>query len=415
MLLTLAIISLLTLILLFAGEKLPSADPEAEARALIWQYDHEEIDPTRQAERDSRLYHELYAILHAPTRQKKQRLPIITLPLFLAATAAAATLWYQQNGQDALKWHRLSTALASDIQQSQIYGAKALKNPTEIQSILKHTEQAHFFPDSAQNHNVLLLYCQALQRHLDRSDKTQLSALANCYSSVSEYAYAEPIYDRLMQLGNPDEQTTLAWAQTKTLAHPNEPIPDNVHNALVKLNAENPNNPITQLFLASSYQQRGEINKAIPLWQHLKNQLPSSNPLYSAVNRALENAQANQQANTTGSTNPSPSNNKPITAPITAHIHIAPEKLQNLPSSAKLYLVAASAGQTMPTAVKILPLQTEQSVELSDADSMRGAKLADTPNLELRLKLSPSGNAMDENAIEVRQKVEQTPVSLSLQ
>lgn len=389
MLTALAIIALLAFILLFSGEKLPTANPDAEARALIQQYDSEDRDAARQSERNARLYRELAAILHAPIRSKRQRLPIIAIPLFLAASAAAIALWYQQNGQDALKWQRLQTALAPDTRQSQIFGADALKQPALQQRILTHTEQAQFFADSAQNHNTALLYCQALQRSIDRSDAVQLQALTSCYSTVGEYAYAEPVYDRLIRFQPNDPQTILAWAQAKSLAHPEQPIPDNVQNALIRLHNEQPNNLMAMLFLASSYQQRGDSAKAIPLWQQLKDRLPPTDPLYPSVSKALEAAKTKAAASPAAAV-----------SQLTAQIRINPERLKNLPNTARLYLIAGSRGVPMPTAVKILPLQAEQNAILTDADTMRGGRLADTPNLELRLKLSPQGTAADPQAIE---------------
>lgn len=396
MLILLSILTLITFILLFSGEKLANTDAGKQARTLIKQYDEQkETDPTHQEERDIRLYHELRAILHQETREKKQRLPIIAIPLFLASTLASTVLWYQQNGQDALKWYRLETVLKSDIQQSKIYGASALKDPKRLQSISNHTEQAQFFSDSAQNHNIPLLYCQALQRKLDRGDTTQLKALANCYSSIGEYTYAEPIYDRLIQQNANDSQTILEWAQSKTLAHPNEPIAENVHQALIKLNEKEPNNLMAQLFLASSYQQRNQTEKALPLWKHLATQLQPSDPLYTAVQRALDNAE--KQITTQKDTQP--------TTTIEASIHINPKKLQQLPPSARLYLIVAPVDHPIPIAVKTLPLEAEQQAKITDQDTMQGTHLGDYKNLELRLKLSPTGIATDPNALETRVKL----------
>ncbi|SUO96404.1 tetratricopeptide repeat protein [Suttonella ornithocola] len=383
MFIILTIITLILFLYLFAGKPLKPYQPEAEARALIAQYD-EQTTKSDKEEREKQLYYELSAILKGRGRAVN-RLPFITLPLTIIAFSLAGLLWYQQGGENALRWQQLNQTLKSDIRQSQFYGAQMLQNSAALSDIFKHIKQSQFF-DQTENQNALLLYCQALQRQLDRQDITQLQALGSCYNAIGAYPLSAPVYDRLVRLQPEDPATILEWAQANILAEPDRPISDNIQQALQALVDKQPDNLLATLFLASAYQQRGELTKSRPLWERLQKTIPKNDPLYQAVSKAMgDNTHSQSQVN----------QNYQI------QITIAPEMLAKLDSHAKLYLIAAPQNQKMPIAVKALTPAEHIDTTLNNSDTMRGENLGDYAQLAIRAKLSPNGKPDDSQALEV--------------
>lgn len=391
MLITLiTIITLVATILALSGKPLAHIDSAMQAQALIEQHDQNTSDdPDRQAEKEARLYHELKAVLRHQTTTYT-RLPLITIPIILLTISVALAFWYTHNGKDALRWESLSNALKSQIKQTQVYGAEHYENPAFLKQINTNIATSGFFNTQKAGNNQLL-YCQALQRTLDRTDPIQLDALGKCYAELSLYELAEPVFDRLITLQPDDSRTILEWAQAKTLARPNQAVPQEVETKLQQLTQKEPHNILARLFLASSYQQKGQATQAAPLWESLLQDIPKTDPLYPAIEQA---ALANAQTRPT--TNTSHPNQFNIT------VHIPSQTLTTMGNNARLFILATEPNQRMPIAVKALPPATTITTTLTDQDTMTGGKLSDHPNLIIRAKLSPSGNAMDTESLEVQ-------------
>lgn len=421
----LAALTLLSLIYLLGGRPAPLIAREAEARRLIAQYqEHQSLisEPQMQQEADYRLYHELAALLSQKNSIGDARLSNIIYLCIPAAFCAAIFAWQAHSGAEMQRWQRLYAAIDSDIAQHKIYGKDFLSQAPKITAINQRILNAEFFSDSAHQNTPLLVYCQALQRRLERSDPIQLEALGDCYSQLGLFELALPAYERLNLLQPNATAHILAWAQAKTLANPEQPPAPEVIDKLQQLLTLEPNNPLALLFLASAYQQHGEMSKSLPLWQQLLSQLAADDPLYPAVQQAAAKAaeqikEGQTMPNAAAVEKPAPI--AATAAPASAiryqvEISIDNSLISQLPDSAKLFVMIAPAGERMPLAVKMLRPQAKQNIELSDADSMTGAALADYPQLAIRALLSPAGSVGDSAAISVETAADKAQIQLHI-
>lgn len=392
------LITLASFIYLLAGRPAPMIAREEEARRLIAQYqEHHSIDIDHQAqqERDYRLYQELSALLSQShtTKHKLSSLAYFAIPL---AFGLSIFIWQWHSGIEMQRWQRLYQALNTNLTQHKIYGKQQLENKDFLQSIQKNIAASGFFAENTRSNNALLLYCQTLQRHIERTDAIQLDALGHCYSQLGLFELAEPVYERLNSLYPNSTAHILAWAQAKTLAHPEQAPPREVIQKLHNLIAVEPNNALALLFLASAYQQHGEIEQALPLWQQLLQFVPENDPLYPAISQAAAKAQI-ELTPTTEKIAENSTNNPTVPTKLSyqVSISIAPKILAQLPETARLFVIIAPTGEKIPLAVKMLTPQAEQEVSIDNHDSMTGATLNDYPQLTIRALLSPSGNVGD--------------------
>lgn len=404
----LILLTIASLIYLLGGRPAPIIAREEEARRLIAQYqEHSDADkdPQGQSERDYRLYQELAALLGKNNGGAQGKLSGIMYLLVPACFCLAIMAWQLRGGAEMQRWQGLYRSIGAEIAQHKIYGKNLLDQAAFRQNINQRVNSSGFFP-AGSRHTPLLVYCQALQRQLDRSDIIQLDALGHCYSELGLFELAAPVYDRIDHLQPDATNHILAWAQAKTLANPEQPPAPEVMQKLHKLLAVEPDNSLALLFLASAYQQHQQMDKALPLWQQLLTLLRQDDPLYPAIRQAadkarqqLDSGSTSQEQNISGD-NPHTQNqaNASANKSYAVSVSIAPEILAQLPATARLFLIIAPAGQKMPLAVKMLPPQAAQDINISDADSMAGASLSEYPQLVIRALLSPSGTVGD-NAV----------------
>lgn len=404
----LILLTIASLIYLLGGRPAPIIAREEEARRLIAQYqEHSDADkdPQGQSERDYRLYQELAALLGKGNSGAQGKLSGIMYLLVPACFCLAIMAWQLRGGAEMQRWQGLYRSIGAEIAQHKIYGKSLLDQAAFRQNINQQVNSSGFFP-AGSSHTPLLVYCQALQRQLDRSDIIQLDALGHCYSELGLFELAAPVYDRIDHLQPDATNHILAWVQAKTLANPEQPPAPEVMQKLHKLLAVEPDNSLALLFLASAYQQHQQMDKALPLWQQLLTLLPQDDPLYPAIRQAadkarqqLDSSSASQEQNIS-SDNPHTQNqaNASANKSYAISVSIAPEILAQLPATARLFVIIAPAGQKMPLAVKMLPPQAAQDINISDADSMAGASLSEHPQLVIRALLSPSGTVGDNAA-----------------
>ena len=388
----LILLTITSLIYLLGGRPAPIIAREEEARRLIAQYqEHSDADkdPQGKSERDYRLYQELAALLGKDNGGAQGKLSGIIYLLVPACFCLAIMAWQLRGGAEMQRWQGLYRSIGAEIAQHTIYGKNLLDQAAFRQNINQRVNSSGFFP-AGSRHTPLLVYCQALQRQLDRSDIIQLDALGHCYSELGLFELAAPVYDRIDHLQPDAEQP---------------PAPE-VMQKLHKLLVVEPDNSLALLFLASAYQQHQQMDKALSLWQQLLTLLPQDDPLYPAIRQAadkarqqLDSGSVSQEQNISGD-NPHTQNqaNTAANKSYAVSISIAPEILAQLPATARLFLIIAPAGQKMPLAVKMLPPQAAQDINISDADSMAGASLSEYPQLVIRALLSPSGTVGD-NAV----------------
>ena len=332
-----------------------ASDNRAEQRALIatWR-EQSAADPANQDEHDYRFYHALKN-LRAGKAAPAARAPRWHIPAMLLASACALLLWQLTDHANSRRWHDLTSQLAPVLLRSQYLG--------EIEQIPAES---------------LIIYCQALQQRIDRSDAQQLATLARCYNRDNQYPVAADIYARARKLAPNDTALALDYAQTSLFAHPDRPMPPDVETIL---RSQSSQNPLAKILLAAGYTQSGKKNLAAPLWGELRRELAPDHPLYRLIPADGDTAE--------------PAANAPT---ITVHIH--PDTLASLPPTARLYVSASLPGERMPLAVRATAPALTQTLQLTDRDSMTGESLGARPQLTYRAILSADGNVSGERLAE---------------
>lgn len=332
-----------------------TADNRNEQRALIaaWR-EQNTADPANQDEHDYRLYHALKN-LRAGKAAPAARAPRWHIPAMLLASACALLLWQLTDHANSRRWHDLTSQLAPVLLRSQYLG--------EIEQIPAES---------------LIIYCQALQQRIDRSDAQQLATLARCYNRDNQYPVAADIYARARKLAPNDTALALDYAQTSLFAHPDRPMPPDVETIL---RSQSSQNPLAKILLAAGYTQSGKKNLAAPLWGELRRELAPDHPLYRLIPADGDTAE--------------PAANAPT---ITVHIH--PDTLASLPPTARLYVSASLPGERMPLAVRATAPALSQTLQLTDRDSMTGESLGSRPQLTYRAILSADGNVSGQRLAE---------------
>lgn len=380
----LLIITLIALILLLRGRAPAAVSETSEAQQLLTKYDadSQELDAATLAHRRYQLYQELAALRARQKNIAQTHLPKWSYALIILAILGAFSTWLYQDGITTLSTHSLFSRWQSKIDQVRFGNVNAL--------------------DDIANQN-LPVFCQLLQRKINRSDNIALSALGECYSKAGEALLAEPVYDRLHSQQPDNTQTTLLWAQTKIFAHPNQPVPDDVKAQLNALMAQK--NLMATLLMAIAETRAENIKQAAALWQTLQTEMPHDHPLYALVERNAQATQAQLQ--------------QIASVHLTVHLQIPHDLIANLPASARLFVFASKPNQAMPIAVKALPLQAMQTLTLTDADSMQGESLASAKTIILRAKISADGTATGKalaSAASASLSVQESaPITLALQ
>ena len=292
----------------------------------------------------------------------KESLPHWAWACIAFALSLAVLLWYQQDGKTSLRLARMTSKWQPLIDRVKFTGSAALP-AVPAQS--------------------LPLFCQLLQRQTDRNDSIQLRALADCYGADSQFARAEPVYERLRRKHPNDPETILLWAQSKLFAHPDAP-PQDALAALHRSIAQDPENLMARLLLASVYTRSGHLDAAKPLWDRLKRDTPRDHPLYALVAKtAAESERKRKQAAAHGT-----------------EIHITlnvPQAIVDRASEqSRLFVFVTRPGKAPPIVVKALPLTAKSRVTLRDSDILHKKKFTDYRQLEVHAKVTGDGKAMGE-------------------
>ena len=401
-----------TWLLIASRHPITPPDPQREASDLVALYDAQPdaADPTQQSERDYRLYHEPKRLQQPRVSQHSGHLPLWIILLIITALTAAGYAWYVLGGSNTLQWQKLDNTLDAPLIRSQYLGEQTPQLPAED----------------------LNTYCQLLQTRIDRNDPDQLDTLARCYLQYNNFPYAAAVYQSLYRL-QPDDETALNYAQATLFGNRNRPMSEEIETILQRLIHNDPQDIMPQILLAAGYRQSDRNSEALPMWQALADNTAKDHPLYPMIEQTLadtKQAVAQEQSdsqpmpatpNQTDTATPTPNISNNISANTTnavepgkddseavairADISISPELLTQLTPEAKLYLIASPVGSRMPLAVSRRDPQAQQSITLSDDDSMSGATLDDQPSITLRAKLSPDGNAMSQPLAESEQTI----------
>ena len=369
------------LLLLWVGSarsKQQADNPDADIAALIAHHDAHPADSAEaQAEAEHRLYHEIRQLQHSASAQ--QRMPwwiALLAPLLLAGVTF---LWYVPlGGHIVLGWHSLQQQLAPALSRSLYLGDL----PQAVSETGMHT------------------YCQSLQTRVDRTDPDQLDTLGQCYSQYGNHAAAADVYRQLRRLLPNDKHAALSYAQASLFADPDQGMSREVENLLVHLYAENPDDTLTGILLATAYTRGGEDAKALPVWQTLKARTPQTHEFYSLIERteAQLAARNNTAASPAGET-PAPATTDANTITVT----IPPALLARLPEGAQLFVMLAAKDNPMPLAVQKHDPRETQSITFHEADSMTGAEFLQRDDLVVRAILSASGDVTGERLGEIRE------------
>ena len=400
-------------LLLVSRRPLTPPDPQREARDLVALYDAqpEAGDPTQQNERDYRLYHELKRLQQPRITQHSGHLPLWIVLLIITALSAAGYAWYLLGGNNTLQWQKLDNTLDAPLIRSQYLGEQTPPLPAED----------------------LNTYCQLLQTRIERNDPDQLDTLARCYLQYNNFPYAAAVYHGLYRLQPDDDETALNYAQATLFGSRNRPMSEEIETILQRIIHNDPQDIMPQILLAAGYRQSDRNSEALPMWQALADNTAKDHPLYPMIEQTLADTKqavaqeqsdsqpiqaTPEQSDTTAATvnadnnistntvNPTAADsNNSNAATIRADISISPELLAQITPQAKLYLIASPIGSRMPLAVSRHDPQAQQSITLSDDDSMSGATLGDQPSITLRAKLSPDGNAMSQPLAESEQTI----------
>ncbi|MBV7434899.1 hypothetical protein KRX19_07645 [Cardiobacteriaceae bacterium TAE3-ERU3] len=393
-------------LLIASRRPLTPPDQKREARDLVALYDAqpEAADPTQQSERDYRLYHELKRLQQHRTSQHSGRLPIWIVLLTITALGAAGYAWYMLGGSNTLQWQKLDSTLDAPLIRSQYLGEQTPQLPAED----------------------LNAYCQLLQTRIDRNDPDQLDTLARCYLQYNNFPYAAAVYHSLYRLQPDDDKTALNYAQATLFGSRNRPMSEEIETILQRIIHNDPQDIMPQILLAAGYRQSDRNSEALPMWQALADNTAKDHPLYPMIEQTLADTKqaiaqdqndslpvsqapeaastsSNSSANAASTANTDSANTD--AAKIRTEISISPELLAQITPQAKLYLIASPVGSRMPLAVSRHDPQAQQTITLSDEDSMSGATLGDQPSITLRAKLSPDGNAMSQPLAESEQTV----------
>lgn len=387
-------------LLIASRRPLMPPDPQREARDLVALYDAlpDTADPTQQSERDYRLYHELKRLKEPHVSQYSGHLPPWIILFVVTALSAAGYAWYMLGGNNTLQWQKLGSSLDAPLIRSQYLGEQTPQLPAED----------------------LNTYCQLLQTRIDRNDPDQLDTLARCYLQYNNFPYAAAVYHSLYRLQPDNDETALNYAQATLFGSRNRPMSKEIETILQRIIHNDPQDIMPQILLAAGYRQSERNSEALPMWQALADNTAKDHPLYPMIEQTLadtkqaiarehSDSQPIQQAPEIASTSrtssaETTSTNTNATA-IHADISISPELLAQITPQAKLYLIASPVGSRMPLAVRRHDPQAQQTITLSDDDSMSGATLSDQPSITLRAKLSPDGNAMSQPLAESEQTI----------
>lgn len=297
-------------------------DPDAERKAL-WQHYQTQTHLSPE-ERDFRLYHEWQNWREQNQTQASKRLPWLAYGLLLLNTAVGAGIWYGMSGGHQHQWQALLDVVEQPLRRSQF-----LNEPLNINGI-----------------NPLVL-CQALQERIDRDQRQQLHTLGQCYFQHQAYEHAHTIYTQLTRR-YPEQSAYRAFAlQAELFRDPERPISATLEAKFKSYIADYPDDTLIPVLLAAAYERAGRQPEAHQQWQQLAATLPESHPLYQEVqNRAFRFS-------------------------LNAEITVSPELQSALPKEARLFLVLSRINQpTPPLAVKILPIEPQQSALLSSDDLM---------------------------------------------
>lgn len=355
---------------------------DADIAALIAQHDAQQPDNAQaQAEAEYRLYHDIRHIQQ--TAKAQHTLPWWILPLAALIFALAGALWYAPlGGYLTLHWHNLQQQLDSALTRSLYLGDL----PQNISDSGMHT------------------YCQSLQTRIDRTDPEQLDTLGACYSQYSNHAAALDVYRRLLRLSPDDSRAALNYAQAALFANPDQRMAQDVEHILVRLYADQPDDTLTGILLATAYTRAGEDDKALPVWQNLKRRTSPEHSFYTMIERseaqiasrlAQKNA-SDDSAENSGAADAAPGSN-------TIRITIPPALLASLPEGTQLFVMLAGKDSPMPLAVQKMPPRDTQSITFSNADSMTGAEFLNRDDLILRAFLSADGSVSGERLGEIRE------------
>lgn len=392
MIISFLIIALISFIYLFQGKKTSKINKEKEASRLIAQYQGNK-------EQSPRLYQELKNLLAEENKYNTKNLPFVFYLAILTIFFSCFLFWRFAYGEDSTQWLRLNRSLDTVIEKHQAFGSSYMQQSEFVPQIIQQISKANFQIEGEKNPNPLLIYCQALQRRIQRQDPVALEALAQCYNQLALYELSQPIYESLLRLDPNNPEYILAWVQNQAFAYPNKALPQNAIEKLETIIRDDQENHLAALFLASAYQQQKQYEKALIHWQQLLNNIASTDPLYNAI---LENIEKLKR--------------RDINKPYEITIEISEDRIKTLPQSARLYLVARPNNERTPIAVKELPLLTTQNTTLDNHDTMAGAKLSDeTQKINVQIILSPNGNAQDENNITSTPQPLQEQTKISLQ
>ncbi|MDO5091325.1 MAG: hypothetical protein Q4D61_07230 [Cardiobacteriaceae bacterium] len=364
------------LILFAAARRAPAANiaaDDADIAALIAEHDAQTFaSDDERHDAEHRLYH---AIRHIEQqRQRAQRMPLLPVILAPLLLFAASWLWYAQlGGNFALHWQQLTDKLAPALTRSQHLGDL----PQTLDEQALHT------------------YCQALQSRIERTDREQLQTLGSCYSQYGNHAAALSVYQRLLHLAPDDNRTALQYAQASLFAHPDQPMRADVEAILTRLYRDNPDDTLTGILLATAYTRAGERDKALPVWQQLKNRTAADHPFHDLIKRS--EAQLAAQSDDTENPPSEGIRERPAT------IVIPPARLATLPDSAQLFVMLSGADNPVPLAVQKLDPRERQTVRFTRDHSMSGSPFLDRDDLILRAFISADGSASGEKLGDIRQ------------
>ncbi|MDO4435529.1 MAG: hypothetical protein Q4B71_03810 [Cardiobacteriaceae bacterium] len=274
-------------------------------------------------ERDYRLYHELRHLREAK-QTKQKNLPALAYALLFINLLAGLGLWYSLSGAQHQQWQNLIQALDQPLKRAQF-----LHEPLNITGINP------------------LVFCQALQERVDRTQRQQLHTLGLCYFQHQAYDHAQSIYAQLVRRYPTEGVYRLYHIQSQLFRDPERPISPTLETQLKAYVADYPDDVLAQVLLAAAYERAGRADEAKALWQILAQTLPQDHPLSAQIQSRVTTFQLNTL------------------------ITLSPERQSALPKEARLFLVLSRKDQPIPpVAVKVLPIQAEQSASISHNDLM---------------------------------------------
>lgn len=365
---------------------------QQEIRALIHSFNQQraQLDPQqtqRLDELEARLYHELQPLIHPKTARPLLRLTKAHTTLLILITLTLSTAaWYYRGGYLVWQWQQLDNRLSDALTRSQYLDELPQNLPRE----------------------ALATYCLALQNRIDRQNPSQLDTLAQCLSEYGNYHGAREVYHVLYRQNPNDSDIALNYVQMTLFSQQGQPIDPEILTLLERLYRLDSQNHLAGILLASAYTQNKQTEQALTLWQQLLDTLPQNHPLYTLAQQTYHNLAQS-----------SPNNNPtlPTNTPLTITVSIDPALLKTLPPQSQLYVLASPLDSRMPIAVKRLSPQVQQTLTLSDSDSMQGQSLSAHEHLTIRALISLDGQANGQTVAEQSQTLTlptTAPLSLEL-